>query len=333
MTFIRKHHLNGDSLPIKEQALCMSTILKNNVERTTIVETTPRIIIAAHHFKEPLPMDLRDSIDIITAAFMDLLIQFAYPNIEGCCNFTPTCTINTSVGPTSVNVSRDIKFTYADNTVIPKEFISAEIEHHVMKEGSCSDNTEVASVCIRFYSEGRKDGMVRPAIDEYDSILQTTLERSGCIKNLDTIKSRRTIKTRPKRSYSTFINRSMRHYSTFINKVEDVNDMQNKGIPTPRSFIVADIVPLLAKGQHHKWEILFPYSAGFMMVHPGKKPAMMDIHQFYADDYTIMDNIHDMCLKLLTNFFEQGLLKIIKGVLSYTFLIYHDSMVSLYYSI
>lgn len=61
-----------------------------------------------------------------------------------------------------------------------------------MKEVDYNSNTDVLSVRIRFYSEGRQDGVVRPAIDKYDSILQTTLERSQSLKNLDGMKTRRT---------------------------------------------------------------------------------------------------------------------------------------------
>lgn len=243
--------------------------LRNCVRQTSCLEPHRGLIIAVHKFMEPYPTV--GSIDLICVAFMDLLIQYVYPRIQGRAKFTLIYEINTDGGTATISLSTAINLTFEDNTLIPYEVILLEIYKIVIYYAEKYCGTDVLAVSIRVYCQGQKDrdSVKCPSIDESDIILNSTLVKTRTIQDLKNTDS-----------YSSK-NGDNSRYPTYITKIKTTTSSKQ----SPRQFMVGDIETLLYKVDNDPYKTHIPYAAGYMMVRPGKKPDNKDIIKFYSDDY------------------------------------------------
>ena len=275
---------------LNKGAVLITESLRKFVTQTRCLEPHPGLIIAVHKFMEPYPTV--GSIDLISMAFMDLLIQHVYPRIQGRAKFTLIYEINTDGDTATITLSTAINLTFEDNTLIPKEVILLEIYKNVSYYAEKYSGTEVLAVSIRVYCKGQKDrdSVKLPSIDDSDIILNSTLEKARSIHNLKSTES-----------YSSK-NRGNSRYPTYIKSIKTTTSSKL----SPTQFMVGDIETLPYKVGNDQDKTHIPYAAGYMMVRPGKNPEKKDIIKFYSDDYKhIIDDFQSRSTKMLEDMIKR----------------------------
>ena len=239
-----------------------------------------RQITAVQEFKEPYPTPA--STETLSIAYMELMNMHAYPQIQGGAKFTLQLRLKTDDDIANITITTAIRLTYADGTLIPKEFIFQEIYKAVKVFAENYGDSEVLAIMISCYTDGCLDVVRLPTKEESDNSLKNVFYKYCEITNF---KKPMTPKNQHK----------VARYNCYITK-------ENQVIKNKTKFIVADLETIPYKlGENDEYNTHVPYAGGYMTIDTDKGLDENKIIMFYADDYKILyEDFKSMSTKMLT---------------------------------
>lgn len=100
--------------------------------KTQVNEPHPGLITASCFFLEPFPIVCE--LELLSISIMDLLLQYAYPSLEGYAKFIILLTMKKPPGEDrTFSIGNAIPFTFEDNTLIPTSDIYKHITSYILK--------------------------------------------------------------------------------------------------------------------------------------------------------------------------------------------------------
>lgn len=245
----------------------------------------PGLMSCAIHFKKD-KYPVASDVELLSLEVMMLLIEYAYPAINGYSKFTIAPTIRTSSGDISFTAGPAISLTCSDGNLLPESEVYAHILRAFAKIAEIYDATEITSISIRIYTEKKKDEKDRTHVSIEDiSIKLSSLMQADKIEIIEPRTARK-------------IKNKMRSYPpghiTAVKQSSTDTEMQ--------PFLVADTETILIDDVHK------PYAAGLLKVMPGEDLSSKDkcIETYFSEDYTIiLSSFEERSTKVLFDLIER----------------------------
>lgn len=153
--------------------------LYQKIEQTKHHDPYPGLIIASHRFCEPFA--LVNDIDLLSLTTMDLLIQFAYPSLDGYGKFTIIFEMKRSYGEVfTFTLGEAIPLTTQDCELIPMKEVYANISQYIQKYAENYDGDSIIRLIIRVYMDGQKKDRIDLSEKERESTLSEIIQGGLC---------------------------------------------------------------------------------------------------------------------------------------------------------
>lgn len=244
----------------------------HKISGTSVQDPHPWLRIASHNYSEPL-RSIKE-VDLHTLSIMDLLNQFGYPSISGYTKCGILITIRLSYGEDiTFSIGKAIPLTDNCGNQVQAHLVYSMIYKLFLLYSEKYEGATIVRVMIRLYMENEKK-TVMPSLSDDDrynllySILQAGFHNSEAIT-------------------ARGISHSKRKHTRHITAIKECQT-------NLQPFIVSDIETILENNIHR------PYSAGLLIVRPGKHLKDDMIETYYSEDYSLLvKNIEDKGTKVL----------------------------------